>query len=347
MANASSADNGNEYRAQFKRSGASPAISEPGRLTVHLGPAITSQPSSVTVAPGAQASFSAAASGLPAPTVQWEVSTDGGATFAPIEGASTDTLTIPVVTSADDGHSYRAVFSNGVGEPAVSAPALLTVSSPAAPAGLAASFTWSPRVPGVGEPTSLTSTSTDPASGITGYAWDLGGTGKFTAGGSTIGTVFTTPGLHHVGLRVTAADGHTATVSETIEVLPAEYPLMRPFPVVRIAGVANAIGAKITLLGVQAPIGAKISVACKGHGCPAKTAVAMASAPAHHHGNTVTITFRRFERQLRAGIVLKVRVSKSGVVGKYTSFTIRRSKSPLRVDACLDALSAKAIKCPI
>jgi hypothetical protein len=167
------------------------------------------------------------------------------------------------------------------------------------------------------------------------------------SGGAVIGTVFTTPGLHHVTLRVSAADGRSASVTETIEVGPIKYALMKPFPIVRIAGVDNALGAKVSLLSVQAPVGAKVSLTCKGHGCPAKNAVAMASAPPHHHGTTATITFRRFERQLRAGLVLQVRVSKAGVIGKYTSFTIRRSKLPLRVDACLDAVTVKPIKCPI
>jgi len=33
--------------------------------------------------------------------------------------------------------------------------------------------------------------------------------------------------------------------------------------------------------------------------------------------------------------VLQIRVTKSGEIGKYTSFTIRRKKLPVRVDACL------------
>ncbi len=43
-----------------------------------VAPAIITQPTSQSVDAGAPASFNAAASGFPTPTVQWEVSTDGG-----------------------------------------------------------------------------------------------------------------------------------------------------------------------------------------------------------------------------------------------------------------------------
>jgi hypothetical protein len=75
-------------------------------------PAITTQPNSLTVAPGSPATFTAAASGGPAPTVQWEVSTNGGASFSNISGATSATYTIPAVTSLQNGNEYEAVFTN-------------------------------------------------------------------------------------------------------------------------------------------------------------------------------------------------------------------------------------------
>ncbi len=75
-------------------------------------PVITSQPVGVTVPSGSQASLSAAASGTPAPTVQWQSSTDGGTTWTDIAGATSDTLTVTVNTS---GTEYRAVFTNAAG----------------------------------------------------------------------------------------------------------------------------------------------------------------------------------------------------------------------------------------
>jgi hypothetical protein len=45
-------------------------------------PAITAQPANQTVTAGQAATFTAAATGSPSPTVQWQVSTDSGATFS-------------------------------------------------------------------------------------------------------------------------------------------------------------------------------------------------------------------------------------------------------------------------
>src|SRR5207247_3945525 len=74
------------------------------------GPLITLNPSSQTICPGS-VSFTAAASGTPAPSVQWQVSTDGGLTFTDVAGASSTTYTFTAV-AADDGKRYRARFSN-------------------------------------------------------------------------------------------------------------------------------------------------------------------------------------------------------------------------------------------
>ena len=59
-------------------------------------PKITKQPTpkALTVEEGEPASFESAASGTPTPTVQWERSTNGGASWSPIPGATSPTLTI-------------------------------------------------------------------------------------------------------------------------------------------------------------------------------------------------------------------------------------------------------------
>src|SRR2546421_13054840 len=72
--------------------------------------------------------FSAAASGSPAPTVQWQVSTDGGITFNDIAGATSPTLTFSA-GAADDGKEYRARFSNLCVANVASSAATLTLDS--------------------------------------------------------------------------------------------------------------------------------------------------------------------------------------------------------------------------
>lgn len=90
---------------------------------------VTSSPSSTTVTSGQSASFSAAATGSPAPTVQWQVSTDGGTTFTDLPGANSTTLTF-TVSMSQNGFLYRAVFTNASGS-VMSGAATLTVNTAA------------------------------------------------------------------------------------------------------------------------------------------------------------------------------------------------------------------------
>ena len=93
---------------------------------VNQAPTITTNPTEETVTAGQTASFTAAASGNPTPTVQWQVSTDGGSTFSNIAGATSTTLTVSNTAAAQNGDEYQAVFSNSVGT-ATTSPATLTV----------------------------------------------------------------------------------------------------------------------------------------------------------------------------------------------------------------------------
>ena len=76
-------------------------------------PVVTTQPSNTTVTAGASASFSAAASSSPAPTVQWQVSTDG-TNWSNISGATSTTYSFGT-TVADNGKQFRAIFTNSAG----------------------------------------------------------------------------------------------------------------------------------------------------------------------------------------------------------------------------------------
>jgi hypothetical protein len=76
---------------------------------------------------GQTAIFSAGATGSTRVAVQWQVSTDGGATYANIPGATRPTLSVKNVSAALDGALYRAVFRDTAGQ-APTAPATLTVN---------------------------------------------------------------------------------------------------------------------------------------------------------------------------------------------------------------------------
>jgi hypothetical protein len=190
---------------------------------------------------------------------------------------------------------------------------------------------------------SLASTSTDTASPITALAWDLTGDGALVPGAQAITTSFARPGNDLVRLRVTDAGGLSSVAAETIPVTARPLIVMQPFPIVRIAGSATRSGVKLRLLSVQAPVRARISVRCRGRGCPVKSQSRVAALG---RVSTAPIEFPRFERSLPAGVTLEVRVSKPGEVGKYTSFAVRRRKLPKRYDSCLDPGGVKPIPCP-
>jgi hypothetical protein len=98
-----------------------------------VAPTIATQPAGETVVAGASVTFTVASSGAPAPTFQWQVSTDGGSTWmnladtGPYSGSVTGTLTVTGITAAMNGDRYRCVTANGVSPDAASFAATLTV----------------------------------------------------------------------------------------------------------------------------------------------------------------------------------------------------------------------------
>ena len=116
--------------------------------------------------------------------------------------------------------------------------------------------------------------------------------------------------------------------------------LLAPFPVIRISGRIYRTRVLVKLLTVRAPAGATISVNCKGSGC------GRSSQRRRTRSSRVNRRLRRFERTLRAGTVLEIRVYKPGMIGKYTRFTVRRAKLPGRSDRCLSLNHRRARSCP-
>jgi hypothetical protein len=247
-------------------------------------------------------------------------------------------------------YAVRAEQSDEAGNTGVSAESSFTVTSPGAPAASAptASFTWIPATPVAGQAVSLVSNSAPGSSPIGAFAWDVAGNNSFAPGGSVMTTSFATAGSHVVHLRVTDGNGLSSVASRTIGVVAPSLTLLQPFPIVRIAGVETSSGVRVRLLTVQTPPSTKVVVTCKGPGCKTKSEsrVAKASATSKNRTGAVTLAFQRFERPLHAGVILQIRVSKAGQIGKFTSFKIRRHKLPQRTDACLQPTSPAPIACP-
>jgi len=122
------AQSGNAYEAVFTNTQGS-ATSTAATLTVNTLPVITTNPTNVSVLAGATATFTAAATGSPAPTVQWQVSTNGGTTFTNVAGATSTTLSF-TTTASQNNNQFKAVFTNAAGSTSTTA-ATLTVLAPA------------------------------------------------------------------------------------------------------------------------------------------------------------------------------------------------------------------------
>jgi hypothetical protein len=93
-----------------------------------LAPKITLNPVSRPAKAGQLVTFTADASGSPAPTVQWQSNAAGQRFFTNIPGATAKTLMVQA-TVDKNGNQYRAVFSNLVGKATTTA-ATLTVGRP-------------------------------------------------------------------------------------------------------------------------------------------------------------------------------------------------------------------------
>lgn len=128
IANAGAGDDGS-YRVEVSNA-VGTAVSSTVQLTLIGAPAITQQPAASTAASGTTATFSVAATG-DALRYQW---LRNGAVVSGATGASHTTASLSM---ADSGAVYSVVVFNGAGAQ-VSAPALLTVTPPAATGALLA-----------------------------------------------------------------------------------------------------------------------------------------------------------------------------------------------------------------
>jgi len=106
--------NNYQYHAVFTDPAGGTTTTNAAALTLNTPPAVSLNPLPLTLSVGATATFTAAAIGTPTPTVQWYVSTNSGATFNAIPGATSTTLSF-VVTSAMNGNRFNAVFTNACG----------------------------------------------------------------------------------------------------------------------------------------------------------------------------------------------------------------------------------------
>ena len=147
----------------------------------------------------------------------------------------------------------------------------------------------------------------------------------------------------------TPTPGPTATPSDTATPpaatpaagLQASLPptLLDPFPIVRIRGVLTSAGARITLFTIRVPSSVSVDVRCRGASCRQQGFTGRTS-------DQSLIRLRRFERPLRAGTRLAIKVTQAGRIGKWTTIVIRRGAAPKRSDQCAYPNARVPAPCP-
>ena len=185
-----STNNGYQYRALYSNSVTANVATSAATVTVNFAPSISSQPTNQTVNSGQTATFIAAATGNPTPTVQWQVSSDGTnwSNVSTGTGGTTNSYTTAALTSAENGYQYRALYSNSVTANVATNAATVTVnSSPSAPV-----ITLQPVNTGVeaGQTATFTASATgNPAPAVQWQSSTDGSTGWADIGGATSPTL--------------------------------------------------------------------------------------------------------------------------------------------------------------
>lgn len=168
-----------QYRAVFTNT-AGEAITNAVTLTVtpstlEVAPTVTEQPAPVTMAAGEDAVFSAAASGTPDPSVQWQTLTSDNTEWVNVPDAIEAQLTVTNVTEEANNTQYRAVFTNTAGE-AITNAVTLTVAPAPEPEATVPETPGAPIASATDSTVSATwSAPADGGSPITGYTVTLTG----------------------------------------------------------------------------------------------------------------------------------------------------------------------------
>jgi len=171
-------------------------------------PSITLHPQSRTNCAGTAAVFTAAATGTPTPTVQWQVSTNAGGAWANVGGAVSTTYS-PASVMGNNGNLYRAVFTNAGGSTNSSA-AMLTVNS--APTAVNFSVNAAPNQPRVIDIAGLLAACTAPD----GDAFYLSAVAPLSTNGAPVAITATNTIVYRPPTGFTGADRFNYTITDKL-----------------------------------------------------------------------------------------------------------------------------------
>ncbi|HRE05478.1 MAG TPA: hypothetical protein PKX00_07715 [Opitutaceae bacterium] len=244
IASVTSTMNGDRFRCLVSNA-QSEAASATATLSVtapNQPPAFIVQPVSVSANEGTSVSFTTSFSGNPAPTLQWERSTDNGNTWLPLAGATSARLDLTNLLLSQNGQRYRARATNSIGS-ALSAIATLTVIEVIRPTLI--SLQPAGGVFRTGESTTLRVEAT--GTGPFQYAWFKDGRAVSGATASTL--ALTNLAAANVGgyhVVVTGRGGAAESSSALIQVLRAPVFTVQPVDVQVQVGLNAAFRAVVT-----------------------------------------------------------------------------------------------------
>lgn len=173
---------------------------------------VSSQPSDQTIADGGTATFTVTATGTPAPTFQWKVSTDGGTNYtsltdgSPYSGTTTSTLTVSPASLALNQYFYKAVATNSGGSD-TSNPAQLTVTA------VAPAIAAQPQSLSLNQGNNATFTVTATGTAPLTYQWYKGVTALTNSAGHISGA--TTNSLSITSVQTGDVASYTVTVTNS------------------------------------------------------------------------------------------------------------------------------------
>ena len=184
-----------------------------------INPAITSQPVSVTNAPGANVSFSVTAVGTPTLTYQWQHAGTN------LPGAQSATLNLNSISFTDAGN-YSVTVSNGLGAALTSSTAILTLIDPA--------ITSQPASRANNYGTAATFSVTGASAGALSYQWRKGGVDLTEASpnsGTTSSTLTVSPvAFANAGNYTVVVTSPSGSVTSSVAVLTVNDPIITTQP---------------------------------------------------------------------------------------------------------------------
>lgn len=171
-----------------------PAQGRVTKLERRVAPKVTGQPVDRSVKDGESVTFTAAATGTPAPSVRWQASKDGGRSWAYVAGETTATYTF--TAKADrDGHRFRAEFANEAGTAHTAAAALKVTAAGDGDGDTGSGSDGGQQSGGAsGAPGSSGSTGSTGSTGSSGTSGASGTSGSTDGAAGTTGTSGTTGG---------------------------------------------------------------------------------------------------------------------------------------------------------